>query len=155
MGKALADPGGAPGARPPLTAADLWVFYAQNANFTHFFSSIASLAIDFKYNFNRNMAINMLKLLLLQPLTLSMIFYPPPSPVDKVHPPPKVKSWIRHWKVSSNTFAEWPMHVLCIMFFKFFNFVGMTTPESTTRCEHILSPRNRKTSALDFFLLYM
>ena len=24
-----------------------------------------------------------------------MIFYPPP--VDKVHAPPKVKSWNRHW----------------------------------------------------------
>ena len=32
----LADPGGggAPGARPPLTAADQWFFYAQNAKFS-------------------------------------------------------------------------------------------------------------------------
>ena len=29
--------GGAPGAPPPLTAADLWFFIAQNANFSHFF----------------------------------------------------------------------------------------------------------------------
>jgi len=47
------------------------------------------------------------------------------------------------------------MHILCIMLFKFlkkniFNFVGMTIPESTTRCEQTLCPRNRKTSALFF-----
>ena len=36
--KPLADPGGgAHPAPPPLTAADLWFFYAQNANFSHFF----------------------------------------------------------------------------------------------------------------------
>ena len=28
--------GGAPGARPLLTAADLWFFYAKNANFSQF-----------------------------------------------------------------------------------------------------------------------
>jgi len=40
---------------PPLTAADLWFFYAQNANFL-IFSSLASLAIHFKSIFNRYMA---------------------------------------------------------------------------------------------------
>jgi len=35
---ALADPGGVHPARaPPLTAADLWFFYAQNAKFSQFF----------------------------------------------------------------------------------------------------------------------
>ena len=38
--------GGAPGA-PPLTAADLCVFYAQNAIFFSKFSSLASLASIF------------------------------------------------------------------------------------------------------------
>jgi len=40
--------------RPPLlTAADLWYFNAQNVNFSHF-SSLDSLAINFKHKFNRN-----------------------------------------------------------------------------------------------------
>jgi len=52
----LADPGGgAPGARPPNGRGPM-IFYAQNAIFSHFFSSLASLAINFKSNFNRNMA---------------------------------------------------------------------------------------------------
>ena len=40
---------------PPLTAADLWFFYAQNAIFLKF-SSLASLANHFKPYFNRNVA---------------------------------------------------------------------------------------------------
>jgi len=54
----LADPGGGTRRTPPLTAAELWYFYAQNATFSQFFSSLASLAnvaIHFKHNCNRNM----------------------------------------------------------------------------------------------------
>ena len=92
----LADPGGgAPGARPPPNGRGPMIFYAQNAIFSQFFRrSLRSrfflslilieiwpkhAEIDFYFN----------------PSTLSMIFYPPP--VDKVHAPPKVKSWTRHW----------------------------------------------------------
>jgi len=50
--------------------------------------SLASIAIHFKPNFNRNMAKTCLNNDILQPLTLSMIFYTPYE----------VKSWIRHWK---------------------------------------------------------
>ena len=42
--------GGAPGARPPPNGRGP-VFYAQNANFSQF-SSLASLAINFKHSFN-------------------------------------------------------------------------------------------------------
>jgi len=45
----------------------------------------------------------------LQPSTLSMIFYP----VDKVHapPPPKVKSGIRHWKTLESASNIYLKHV--------------------------------------------
>ena len=44
--------GGAPGA-PPSNGREPMIFYAQNAQFSQFFST---LAIHFKHNFNRNMA---------------------------------------------------------------------------------------------------
>ena len=56
--------------RPPSGRGPM-IIYARNANFF--------LLLKFKPKFNRNMAITCL--LLLQPSTLSMIFY-------KVHPPP-------------------------------------------------------------------
>jgi len=53
----LADPeGGAPGAPPPPNGCGPMILIfdnAQNAIFSHFFSS---LAINLKHNFNRNMA---------------------------------------------------------------------------------------------------
>jgi len=49
----LADPGGAHGARvPPLTAADLIFLCPKRL----FFSFFYSLAINFKHNFNTNIA---------------------------------------------------------------------------------------------------
>ena len=53
----LADPGGggAPGAPPPLTAADLWFVMLQTLIFLFFFS-LAPLAIIFKHDFKTNMA---------------------------------------------------------------------------------------------------
>jgi len=53
----LADSGGgaAHPARQPNGRGSM-ILYDQNANFSQFFSSVASLAIKFKHNFNRNMA---------------------------------------------------------------------------------------------------
>ena len=42
---ALADPGGAHPARAPPDGRGPMIFYAQNANFSQFFSSLASLAL--------------------------------------------------------------------------------------------------------------
>ena len=50
----LAEPGGRT-RRPPPNDRGPMIFYAQNANFSHF-SSLASLAIHFKWDFSRNMA---------------------------------------------------------------------------------------------------
>ena len=47
--------GGAPGARPPNGRGPM-IFYAKNAQFSQFFPTLASLAIHFKHNFNRNMS---------------------------------------------------------------------------------------------------
>ena len=82
---------------PPLTAADLWFCNAQNAYFSHFFPrSLRSqfiLSLNLIDIWSKHAKIDFY----FKPSTLSMICYPPPSPVDKVHAPPKVKSWIRHW----------------------------------------------------------
>ena len=48
--------GGAPGAPPPPNGRGPMIFYAQIAQFSLYFSTLASLAIHFKHNFNRNMA---------------------------------------------------------------------------------------------------
>ena len=54
---ALADPGGgAHPARAPPNGRGPMIFNAQNAIFSHSFSSLASLAIHLKHNFKRNMA---------------------------------------------------------------------------------------------------
>ena len=52
----LADPrgGGAPGARPPNGRGPM-IFLCPKRYFFAIFSSLASLAITFKHNFNRNM----------------------------------------------------------------------------------------------------
>jgi len=47
--------GGAPGTLPPNGRGPI-IFYAQNAIFFSIVSLLASLAINFKHNFNRNMA---------------------------------------------------------------------------------------------------
>ena len=52
----LAGPGGAHPARTPPNGRGHMIFYAQNAQFSQFFSSLASLAIYFKPSFIRNMA---------------------------------------------------------------------------------------------------
>ena len=78
--------GGAHPARAPPNGSGPKIFLCPKRLFFTIFSSLASLAINFKHNFNRNMAQN----------TLKYDFYSPPPPVDKVHAPPKVKSWIRH-----------------------------------------------------------
>jgi len=57
----LADPGGAHPARAPPNGRGPMIFYAQNAIFLSFFSSLASLAINFKHNFNSSIAKNALK----------------------------------------------------------------------------------------------
>jgi len=46
---------------PPLTAADLWFFMPKTLFFLNF-SSLASLATNFKHDFNKNMAKNTLKI---------------------------------------------------------------------------------------------
>ena len=76
-----------------LTAAYLCFFNDPDANFSPFL--LTSVAIHFKPTFNWNMA-QTKKLLILQPSTLSMIFYPP---LVEVYAPPKVKSW--------KCFQEW------------------------------------------------
>jgi len=55
---ALAGPGGGahPAPHPRPNGRGPMICYVQNANFSHFFSSLASLAINLKHNFNRNMA---------------------------------------------------------------------------------------------------
>ena len=79
---ALADPGGvAPGARPPLTAADLWFFYAQNANFSQFFRRSLPSRLIFSLILIEIWPKHAKKC----PSTFSMILY--------------VNSWIRHWVV--------------------------------------------------------
>ena len=66
----LADPGGgAPGAPPPLTTYD---FMPKTLFFLNF-SSLASVAISFKHNFDRNMAKNTLKTTFFQHSKHSMI----------------------------------------------------------------------------------
>ena len=81
----LADPGGR--TRPPLTAADLWFFMSKTLVLL-IFLSILWIEIRPKHT---------CKWLLLQPLTLSMIFYPPP-PLTKSTPPAKNNTkpgWLR------------------------------------------------------------
>ena len=74
--------GGAHPARAPLTAADLWFFYAQNAKFSQFFlRSRLILGLILLEIWQKNAKNDFL----LQPSTLSIISYPPP--VDKVHAP--------------------------------------------------------------------
>ena len=51
--------------------------------------SLASLTIHFETSFHKIGPKPFLRLLILQPSTLSMGFF--------THPHPKVKSWIRHW----------------------------------------------------------
>jgi len=51
----LADPGEGRTRGDPLTAADLWFFIPKMLFFSKLFSSLASLGIHFKSNFNRNM----------------------------------------------------------------------------------------------------
>jgi len=53
--------GGAHPARAPPNGRGPMIFYAQNAIFSHFYSSLASLATNFKHDFYRNMAKNTLK----------------------------------------------------------------------------------------------
>ena len=73
----LADPA------PPTNGRGPMICYAPNANVSLFCSTIALLALNFKHNFNRNMATQ--KWLLLQPSTL--------------------KSWIRHCMCCVATFV--------------------------------------------------
>ena len=77
--------GGGRGApAPPSLQPRTYDFYAQNAKLSQFFT-LSSLTIHFKHNFNSNMPRTCKKGVLIQPSTLSMIFYTPT--VDKVHAP--------------------------------------------------------------------
>ena len=91
----LADPGGAPGARPPPNGRGPMIFYAPNANVSQFFSSLASLAITLSIILIEIWSKHATNWLLLQHVNTFNYFLHPP-PVDKVHAPLKVKSWIRH-----------------------------------------------------------
>jgi len=86
--------------RPPQTAADLWFVYAQNAIFL-IFSSLDSLAINFKHNCKRNMATTRKNMAFTSTLnTFNEVLPLPPSLTKSTPPPPQVKSWIRHWRSS-------------------------------------------------------
>ena len=88
------------------------IFYAQNANFSQFFSSLASLAIYIKYNLIEIWPKHAKNGLLLQHVNTFNDFLHPP-PVDKVHAPPKVKSWIRHWYAMVTHHLRAPNGVYC------------------------------------------
>jgi len=59
-----------------------------------FFSSLASLAIYFKPNFNKNTAKTYWNMILNSTVNIFNDFLLPPLTKST---PPKVKSWIRHW----------------------------------------------------------
>ena len=83
----LADPGGAHPAPPPPNGRGPMIFLCLNANFIYF-SSLASLAINFKHTFNRNTAAKTrFKITFTSTFNIFNDFLLPP--------PPQVKSWIR------------------------------------------------------------
>jgi len=63
-----------------------------------------------------------------QPTTLSLDFLPPTPRWQSPRPPPKVKSWIRHWK----HYFQWPQnikHSMDMIFIEILQFNCYAVPE--------------------------